>query len=297
MIKVRVVDVVGMLNGECEVKGDQNASFIEVKPIEEATKDSLIWIAPEKNEKEKIACETSAKVVLCDRSLLEKSLLEEKTYIFVSNPRLIFCRILSAFFSPQKLKGIAQSSNIHSEANIGRNCFISLSTIIGQCLIGDNCQIMGNVTLYDNITVGNNCIIHSGTVIGVDGFGVVENEYGGYEKIEHISDVHIGDNVEIFANVSIARGNLASTKIGDGVKINNNVHIAHNVVIEENTIIAANVTVCGSVYIGAKSWIGPSSVIRDGVTVGRDSTLGMGAVLAKDMTRNRVWMGNPAREK
>jgi len=294
---IKVFDVVRILEEEYEVRGDLNEFFYEIKPIGKESLRSLIWVSPVNRNAIDILGKTPAKVILCSKKLLNESLPKNKTYIYVNNPRLVFSRILSTFFSSQTKKIIHPSSYIHSDTIIGINIFIGPSTLIGKCVIGDNCHVMGNVTLYDNVTIGNNCIIHSGSVIGVDGFGLVENECGEYEKIEHIGDVHIGDNVEIYANVSIARGNLDSTKIGAGVKINNNVHIAHNVVIEQNTIIAANVTICGSVYIGAKSWIGPSSVIRDGVTLGRNSTLGMGAVLTKDMPRNQVWMGNPAKEK
>jgi UDP-3-O-[3-hydroxymyristoyl] glucosamine N-acyltransferase len=297
MIKVKVGDVVRMLKGKCEVKGNPNAFFTEVKPIGEESKDSLIWISPEKKEKEKIINRTAAKVIICDKGLMNKTLPEDKTYIFTSNPRFVFSRILRNYFAVEKKKGIHESAYIHSEAKIGRNCFVGPSTIIGQCVIGENCHISGNVTLYDNVKIGNNCTIHSGTIIGVDGFGFEENEKGEYEPMEHIGGVDIGKNVIIYANVSIARGSLSCTKILDGVYINNNAHLAHNVVINKDVVIAANAAICGSAHIGRKAWIGPGAIVRGGVYVGENSTLGMGAVLTRDLPEGQVWIGNPAKEK
>ncbi|MAZ07903.1 MAG: UDP-3-O-(3-hydroxymyristoyl)glucosamine N-acyltransferase [Rickettsiales bacterium] len=295
MIKVNKISKI--LNGKCQIIGNEDNWFDHIKELGKESNNSLVWISPSKKNKEKLVKETRARVVICDRSLINLDMPDDKTLICVDNPRLAFSRIVENLFKKIKSPLIHPSAQIHIKSSIGNNCFIGQNTIIGKSQIGDNCQIFGNVTIYDNVNISNNCIIHSGSVIGVDGFGFVKNKENIYEKVEHIGSVEIGKNVEIFSNVSIARGSISETKICDGVKINNNSHIAHNVHIAEDVIITANVSICGSVKIEEGSWIGPSSVIRDGLKVGRKGVLGMGSVLTKNLPKNQIWIGNPARRK
>ena len=99
------------------------------------------------------------------------------------------------------------------------------------------------------ISIGRNCILHSGCVIGADGFGFAPNQ-GGWQKIHQLGGVTIGDRVEIGANTTVDRGALDDTRIGDGVIIDNLVMIAHNVQIGDNTAIAGNSGIAGSTTVG-----------------------------------------------
>jgi UDP-3-O-[3-hydroxymyristoyl] glucosamine N-acyltransferase len=133
-------------------------------------------------------------------------------------------------------------------------------------VIGDQTRIHPNATIYHGIHVGSHCIIHSGSVIGADGFGFSPSK-DGWIKIHQLGGVIIGNNVEIGANTTIDRGALDDTIIGDGVIIDNLVQIAHNVRIGKNTAIAANVGIAGSCTLGN------SCIIAGGVGIAGHLTL------------------------
>lgn len=146
------------------------------------------------------------------------------------------------------------------------------------------------------VKIGCNTIIHSGVVIGTDGFGYFDNEDGLHEKVEHFGGVSIGDNVEIGANTCIDRGTLDDTYIGNNVKIDNLCHIAHNVTIEENSMVIALSMLGGSSTLKKNVYIAPGVMVMNQVTIGERSLAGMGAVVIKDVQNNKVVIGVPAKE-
>ena len=124
-----------------------------------------------------------------------------------------------------------------------------------------NCQVAANTTIYHSVSIGNGVIIHSGSVIGADGFGFAP-EQGHWVKIYQLGGVEIGNDVEIGACTTIDRGALGNTVIADGVKIDNHVMIAHNVQIGENTAMAAFTGISGSTAIGKNcTWAGRSGSV------------------------------------
>jgi UDP-3-O-[3-hydroxymyristoyl] glucosamine N-acyltransferase len=146
------------------------------------------------------------------------------------------------------------------------------------------------------IILGKNTFIGENCSIGNDGFGYIQDENKKWIKFPHYGDVVIGDDVEIGNNVCIDRGTLSNTIIGNGVKIDNLVHIAHNVEIGENTLIIAQTMIGGSSKIGKDCWISPSTSIKNGINIGDNVLIGMGAVVLKDVENNKVMVGNPAKE-
>jgi UDP-3-O-[3-hydroxymyristoyl] glucosamine N-acyltransferase len=110
--------------------------------------------------------------------------------------------------------------------------------------------------VYSETEIGKNCTIHSGTIVGSDGFGFAPNEDGSYNKVPQIGNVIIEDNVEIGACSTIDRATLGSTIIRKGVKLDNQIQVAHNVEIGENTVIAAQTGIAGSTKIGKNCIIG-----------------------------------------
>lgn len=179
--------------------------------------------------------------------------------------------------------------------------------MIGQdSIIGSNSRLWANVTLYHNVHLGQDCIIHSGAVIGSDGFGYA-NERGQWVKIPQTGGVRIGDRVEIGANSTIDRGALGHTEIHNGVIIDNQVQVAHNDIIGENTAIAGSTTIAGSVTIGKYCIIGGNCAIAghlsiaDGVHISgatnitgnmREPGLYSSATVAMD---NKTWRKNTVR--
>ena len=115
-----------------------------------------------------------------------------------------------------------------------------------------------------------------------------------FEKFPHIGGVVIEDDVEIGANACIDKGTLGDTIIRKGSKLDNFVHIAHNVTIGQHTAVIAHAMIGGSTVIGNYSWIAPSVVIRDGLNIGNNVLVGLGAVVTKNIPDNETWAGIPA---
>jgi len=184
--------------------------------------------------------------------------------IVADNPYLYFARLTQLW---KRRTRPALKANIHSSAVIDSEAVIASSAIIGPlCVVergakvGAHTQLKARVTLGEDCEVGERCIIHSGVVIGADGFGFALHQ-GVWEKIEQLGAVKIGDDVEIGANTCIDRGALSNTIIEDGVKLDNLVQIGHNVHIGKHTAMAGCVGVAGSAHIGAHCTVGGGAII------------------------------------
>lgn len=299
MKKISVAQIIKSIDQKSVVHGNQNAFCCTISDIMSPSESSLIWIGTSNANIRHIIENTKASIIVCKNTYnkdVGSSFNKNQAIILCDNPRLAYARIVDTFFVEKRPLGIHERSVVHPEASVGKDCMIGAFGAIGKAEIGSNCKIMPNVSIYDNVKINSNVIIHSGSAIGVDGFGYQKNEFGTLEKIEHIGIVEIDKNVEIGANVSIARAALTRTKISVGTKINNNVHIAHNVIIGKHVLIMANASICGSVEIGDYCMIGSAAVIKDGCKVGQNSFLGMGSVLTKDIPPNEIWFGNPAKK-
>lgn len=178
------------------------------------------------------------------------------------------------------------TAEVDPTARVSEGVFIGENVIVGaNVIIMNGCTILPNssieegtvlfpnVTIYPEVTIGRNCRIHSGTVIGSDGFGYNFSQ-GEHKKIWHLCGVEVGDNVEIGANTMIDCGAFISTKIGDGTKIDNCVQIAHNAQIGKHNIF------CGMSGMGGSSEIGDYNVFAAGAGVAHNVKLGSGVQLA-----------------
>jgi UDP-3-O-[3-hydroxymyristoyl] glucosamine N-acyltransferase len=180
----------------------------------------------------------------------------------------IVARMFSAVANRSAM--IDKSAVVHSSAWVHPSCHVAANVVIGEnvkiaegsvieagCVIGDNCKIgkachfMANVTLYHDCVIHDHVLVHSGTVIGSDGFGHAQDKNNHWIAIPQLGGVLIEDHVEIGANCTIDRGSFMDTVIGSGVVIDNLVQIAHNVKIGKHTAIAACVGISGSVEIGS----------------------------------------------
>jgi len=232
-------------------------------------------------------------IVLCpigttvDLAILPKGV----ALIEVSNPRLAYAKVVAKYFIERKEPMIHPSAiisakaNVHKTACVGANTFIDDGVVIGKHTIINN-----NVVLAQNVIIGNNCYIKSGAVIGEDGFGFDFEENGKPVRIPHLGNVVIGNNVEVGAKVTIARGTIGSTTINNNVKFDDQVHVGHNCCIGENTIITACAELSGSVTIGENCWIGPNSSIIQKVNIGNKVTIGIGSIITKDIEDNKKIM-------
>ena len=202
------------------------------------------------------------------------------------------------------LAKISPSASVGAYAVIGEDVHIGEGSQIGaHCVIGagswigENCRIHPRVTLYHHVRVGHRVEIHSGAVIGADGFGYAQGE-GRYWKFPQAGIVEIGDDVEIGANTTIDRGSLADTRIGEGVKLDNLVHVGHNCQIGAHSAIAAQVGLSGgcvfgkNVVIGGQAGFGERCELEDGAVIGGQSGVLGGKRIRSGQT---VW-GTPARD-
>jgi UDP-3-O-[3-hydroxymyristoyl] glucosamine N-acyltransferase len=219
--------------------------------------------------------------------------------IVVDHPRKAFASILNHFIvKKDKYSFISPSAYISDSTrfkidhvNIGHNVVIEDNVQLGdKVLIGANTVIKEGTIIKSNVKIGCNC------TIGGVGFGYEQNEEGEYELIPHVGVVYIDDNVEIGNNVCIDRAVLGFTKLSKNVKVDNLVHIAHGVQVGENSLVIANAMVAGSVKIGKNVWVAPSSSIRQKLTIDDDSTIGMGSVVVKNVGKNDIVAGVPAKK-
>jgi len=186
---------------------------------------------------------------------------------------------------------------IEEGAEIGANTTIEAFCFIGRgARIGEDCRLHPRVTLYAGVRLGNRVAIHSGSVIGSDGFGYVFGD-GRYWKFPQIGTVTIGDDVEIGANSTIDRGSLDATEIANGVKIDNLVQVAHNVRIGEHSVLAAQTGVSGSSTIGKRVTVGGQVGIADHCTLEDGAIAGAqaGIPTGKTIRSGQVVWGTPAR--
>ena len=153
--------------------------------------------------------------------------------------------------------------------------------------------IFANVSVYDRTQIGARCRIHSGTVIGADGFGFARDGHR-YVKIPQVGRVVIEDDVEIGANAAIDRATLGETRIGRGNKIDNLVQIGHNVRVGEDTVIVAQVGISGSSRIGSRVTLAGQVGIVDHVQIGDGVIVGAQAGVSKDIPPGAVVLGSPA---
>jgi len=182
---------------------------------------------------------------------------------------------------------------IEAGAQIGDDTVIGAGSYVGQqTVIGSACHIYPHVTIRERSRIGSRVIIHSGVVIGADGFGF-EMIDGRQEKIQQLGIVQIDDDVEIGANTTVDRARFGRTWIQQGVKIDNLVQIAHNVVIGKNTVIAAQTGIAGSVQIGQRVLIGGQVGIIGHIEIGDNTAIGAQSGIPKSISGG-AWWASPA---
>ena len=182
---------------------------------------------------------------------------------------------------------------IEAGARIGDDTLIGAGSYIGhETVIGSACLIYPRVTIRERSRVGSRVIIHSGAVIGADGFGF-EMVDGRHEKIQQLGIVQIDDDVEIGANTTVDRARFGRTWIRQGVKIDNLVQIAHNVVIGKNSVIVAQTGISGSTRVGEHVQMGGQVGIVGHVTIADKTRIGAQSGVSKDIGGG-VWFGYPA---
>ncbi len=219
------------------------------------------------------------------------------SHVISNNPRLDYIKVLTDFFEPvDPDKGkIDPTAVIKIGAVLGKNVTIGANCYVGpKVVIGDNTIIHPNVVIDNIVSIGHDCEIKSGTVIGQSGFGFERDENGDPIRFPHLGKVMIGNNVSIGANNTVDRATLGATILEDYVKTDNLVHIAHNDVIKYGSLITAGAIFSGGVTVGEKTWVAPNTCFMQQITIGSNVTIGLGAVVLKNVDDYAVMVGNPA---
>jgi len=279
------------------VEGKVDRDIIRVCPISRPERGCLTYLKPGLPPNNQLRQRLAGVTLICNEEHATALRgFEDLTLLVCPNPRLAFVRAVNAYFAPTR-----PPAGVHPTASVSPDSIIAPDASVGAfCVIGPGCRIGArsilhpHVTLYSDVRIGSDVIIHSGTVVGADGFGYERNEDGELEKFPHIGSVVIEDRVEIGSNTSIDRGTLGDTIIREGARIDNQVHISHNVEIGRHAAVIAQTMVGGSVSVGDYSWLAPSSIIINQVRIGHRSTVGLGAVVVKDVGDAETVMGSPA---
>jgi UDP-3-O-[3-hydroxymyristoyl] glucosamine N-acyltransferase len=209
---------------------------------------------------------------------------------------------------------ISDSSFIPATAFVGQNVHLGRNTVIGEnskigdntivesnCVIaenvsiGKNCRLFPNVTVYADTEIKNNVILHSGCVIGADGFGYLFHE-GLQQKIPHVGNVIIENDVEIGANSTVDRSTLSTTIIGKGTKIDNLVQVGHNCIVGENSILCAQVGLAGSTEIGNNVFVAGQVGVAGHLKIGDNTMVGAQSGVSHTIAPNSKVFGTPARD-
>jgi UDP-3-O-[3-hydroxymyristoyl] glucosamine N-acyltransferase len=238
---------------------------------------------------------------------------EKKVLIRVPNARLAFAKVLPLFFpEPVFPPGIhataivSPGAKVDSTAHVGPYCVVDKDVQLGPrsvlhglnhigagCKLGEEVTLFPNVVLYPGCEIGNRVRIHSGSVIGADGFGYVFDS-GIHRKVPQIGNVIIRDDVEIGANVTIDRGALGPTIVGRGSKIDNLVQIAHNVTMGEHCLIVSQTGIAGSTKLGNYVILGGQVGLAGHLKIGNRVSVGAQSGVMHNIPDGEKWVWTPA---
>jgi UDP-3-O-[3-hydroxymyristoyl] glucosamine N-acyltransferase len=308
-MKFTAGQIAGILDGV--VFGNPDAEVYKLAKIEEGTEGSLTFLANTKYSN--YLYTTNATIVIVNKSYeLENEV--KATLIKVDDAYSSFSKLLEYYNQIKLMKsGIEQPSVISEgvtygdELYLGSFCYIGKNVRIGNNVkiypnsfigdnvtIGDNCVFFAGVRVYSETEIGNHVTIHSGSIIGSDGFGFAPQQDGSYSKIPQIGNVVIEDHVEIGSCSTVDRATLGTTYIRKGAKLDNQIQVAHNVEIGENTVIAAQTGIAGSTKIGKNCMIGGQVGIAGHITIGDRVKIQAQSGIGKSLKDGEVVQGSPA---
>jgi UDP-3-O-[3-hydroxymyristoyl] glucosamine N-acyltransferase len=292
-VSVSLGELVAHLGGE--LRGDAQRHVSRLAPLQTASSEAIAFLSHAKYLP--VLANSAAGCVIvapkqADQAMARSS---DAACIVADKPYLYFARLTQWW--RQRFGGYPQpgihpsavieaSAQVHPSASIGALCYVGAGVRIGAGTV-----LMPRVTLSDGCSVGERCLLHSGVVIGADGFGFAPRADQSWEKIEQLGAVRIGHDVEIGANSCVDRGALDDTVIEDGVKIDNLVQIGHNVHIGQHTAIAGNVGIAGSATVGAYCQIGGGAGILGHLTIADAVVISSCSTVTKSVTQPGLYTG------
>ncbi|MCF8305228.1 MAG: UDP-3-O-(3-hydroxymyristoyl)glucosamine N-acyltransferase [Ignavibacteriales bacterium] len=309
-MKIKLKEIAELVSGK--LIGDENAEIKAVAKISEARKGDLTFLYLPAYAKFLESTHATAVLINPDIPKTNAGL----TYIEVANPNHALQKIIVRYFQYRPdISGIDPTASIGNGSVYGNNCAIGKNVVIGNnviignnsvimhntvilddCRIGDDTLIYPNVTIREKSEIGSRVILHSGTVIGSDGFGYIPNEKGEYSKVPQIGNVVIEDDVELGSNVSVDRAALGSTIIRKGTKIDNLVQVAHNVEIGAHTALSAQTGIAGSSKVGSHVVMGGQVGVSGHIEIADGVMIGAQSGVSKSLKSAGKYFGSPAKD-
>lgn len=303
------VQIATFLSGT--VEGDPEVKVYNVAKIEEGAPGMLSFLANPKYSQYLYTTKSSIVLINNDFELQGEV---TATLIRVPDAYAAFAQLLGLYQQfMQSKSGVSSLAFISKDATYGDDVYIGEFAFIGErvkignrvkiypqayigddAVIGDDTIVYAGAKLYAQTVVGKSCILHSGCVIGADGFGFAPQEDGSYKKIPQIGNVSIGDNVEIGANTCVDCATMGSTRIHNGVKLDNLIQVAHNVELGNNTAMAAQTGVSGSTKIGANCIVAGQVGIAGHLHIANNTKIGAQSGIISNIKREgEEVMGSP----
>ena len=301
--------IAGILEGD--LQGDPDIAVHKISKIEEGEEGALTFLANPKYTSHIYS--TKASITIVNKDFVPEQSLST-TLIKVDDAYKSFSRILEYYNQVKSNKtGIEQPIYRSENVTFGEDVYLGAFSYLGSnVVLGDNVKIYPNVYIGDNVkiadnvivfagakiysesVIGKNCIIHSGVVIGADGFGFSPNNEGAFQKVPQTGNVILEDDVDVGAGTTIDRATLGSTILRKGVKLDNQIQIAHNVEIGEHTVIAAQTGIAGSAKIGKRCMIGGQVGIVGHISIGDNVKIQAQSGIGRNVRDNEVLQGSPA---
>ena len=295
MSELSLAAIVQALGGDLHSDGDLLINGLA--SLEAATPNQLSFVSNPRYQQQlrhsKAAC------VIVGPQLKEVALLRgacivsEQPYLYFAKVTQLWKKTLLASAPQENTKRplihpsavIESGASVHPTAKVGALCVIERGAKIGAMT-----ELKSRVTIGENCVIGDRCLLHSGVVIGADGFGFAPDGER-WEKIEQLGSVRIGDDVEIGANTCVDRGALQDTVIEDGVKLDNLIQVGHNVRIGKNTAIAGCVGIAGSATIGAQCTIGGGAIVLGHLQIADHVHISAATVVSKSISKPGHYTG------
>ncbi len=307
---LRLAELVERLGGQ--LVGDPELFVTGIAPLTDAGASQISFLSNSKFREQAGQSQAAALIVHANDDAFVAETYQGAR-IVVKNPYVYFARAAqmfeaqTAYVRPAGVHPTAwvdPAAKVHPSAHIGPKAVVEAGAVIGPgvvidagCYIGREAEIgegthfFANVTFHARCVIGKRGIIHSGAVIGTDGFGFA-NDGGVYVRIPQVGRVVMGDDVDIGSNTCVDRGALADTVIEDGVKLDNLIQIAHNIHIGAHTAMAACVGIAGSTKIGKYCTFGGAAMVVGHINIGDKVNISGGALVSRSISEPGQYSGS-----
>lgn len=276
--------------------GDAALRIQRIAPLASAVVGEISFLSHAKYAVQLASTRASCVIVSKESAAgLQDWLHQDRAWIETDAPYLYFAKLTQwwkqqyAYALPA---GIHPSAVVDVSAQVDPTASVGALCVVGAGVsIGAHTRLAARVTVGEGCRIGQRCILHSGVVIGADGFGFAPRTDKSWEKIEQLGSVRIGDDVEIGANTCIDRGALDDTVIEDGVKLDNLIQIGHNVRIGKHTAMAGNAGVAGSATIGAYCSVGGGAVILGHLSIADHVHISASTTVTRSISEPGLYTG------